>query len=101
MKRIFSLLMASLSVSAASAADIVQPLPPEVITRSQVERIHLRPGELPQVNLTADILYRILASEIAAQRGYYDLASGTLLDLARDTLDARLARRAFQFSMAD
>lgn len=93
--------MASLSVSAASAADIVQPLPPEVITRSQVERIHLRPGELPQVNLTADILYRILASEIAAQRGYYDLASGTLLDLARDTLDARLARRAFQFSMAD
>lgn len=67
----------------------------------QVEQIHLRPGELPAVNLNADILYRILASEIAAQRGVYDMASQTLLDLARETSDPRLAKRAFQFSIAD
>lgn len=100
MKRILSLLFASLSVSAAWSADLVQPLPPEALSQDQVERIHLRSGELPQVHLTADILYRILVAEIGAQREYFDLASDTLLGLSRDTLDARLARRAFQFSMA-
>jgi tetratricopeptide (TPR) repeat protein len=69
--------------------------------RQQIEQIRLRPGELPSVKLTADILYRLLASEIAAQRGRYDMASQTLLDLANETSDARLAKRAFQFSMAD
>src|SRR5690606_8989169 len=59
------------------------------------------PGQLPAVKLTADILYRILASEISAQRGRYDMASQTLLDLARETSDPRLAKRSFQFSMAD
>ncbi len=70
-------------------------------TQEQIEQIRLRSGELPAVKLTADILYRILASEIAAQRGSYDMASQTLLDLAREASDPRLAKRAFQFSMAD
>jgi tetratricopeptide (TPR) repeat protein len=70
-------------------------------TRTQVEQIHLRTGELPSVNLTADILYRVLASEIAAQRGEYETASQTLLDLSKDVLDPRLAKRAFQFSMVN
>ncbi len=66
----------------------------------QIELIRLRAGELPDVKLTADILYRILAAEIAATRGEYDMAGQTLLDLARETSDPRLAKRAFQFSMA-
>src|SRR5690606_5491686 len=32
---------------------------------------------------------------------HYDMAGQTLLDLARETSDPRLAKRAFQFSMAD
>ena len=67
----------------------------------QVEQIRLRAGELPVVKLTADILYRILTSEVAASRGRYDVAGQTLLDLARETSDPRLAKRAFQFSIAD
>src|SRR5690606_10566917 len=67
----------------------------------QVEQIRLRAGELPAVKLTADILYRILTSEVAASRGRYDVAGQTLLDLARETSDPRLAKRAFQFSIAD
>ncbi|NYT65485.1 tetratricopeptide repeat protein [Alcaligenaceae bacterium] len=78
----------------AHAAAVVKPA-------TQVEQIRLRPGELPVVNLTADILYRVLASEIAAHRGSYDAASQTLLDLATETSDSRLAKRAFQFSVAD
>ncbi|MGB6102975.1 MAG: tetratricopeptide repeat protein [Pusillimonas sp.] len=69
-------------------------------SREQGELIRLRAGELPAVKLTADILYRVVAAEIAATRGSYDMASQTLLDLARETSDPRLAKRAFQFSMA-
>ncbi|RTZ40665.1 tetratricopeptide repeat protein [Candidimonas sp. SYP-B2681] len=74
---------------------------PDGKTRQQIEQIRLRSGELPVVKLNADMLYRILASEIAAQRGRFDMASQTFLDLARETSDPRLAKRAFQFSMAD
>jgi len=66
-----------------------------------VEVIRLRAGELPTIKLTADILYRILASEVAASRGHYDMASQTMLDLASETSDPRLAKRAFQFAMVD
>jgi tetratricopeptide (TPR) repeat protein len=69
--------------------------------REQVELIRLRPGELPAVKLTADILYRVLAAEMAASRGQYDMAGETLYELARETSDPRLAKRAFQFSLAD
>ncbi len=61
-----------------------------------VEQIRLRAGEPPAVNLTGELLYRILASEIAAHRGQYEAASQGFLDLATDTLDPRLAKKAFQ-----
>lgn len=66
----------------------------------RAEYIRLRAGDLPAVTLTGDILYRILASEIAATQGEYELAGQTMLDLARETSDPRLAKRAFQFSMS-
>lgn len=64
------------------------------------EQILLRSGELPAVRLTADILYRILAAEFAAQRFSYAQASELMYGLARETSDPRLAKRAFQFAMA-
>src|SRR5690606_11943296 len=45
---------------------------------------------------TGELLYRILASEIAAHRGSYEMASQGFLDLARDTSDPRLTKKAFQ-----
>ena len=65
-----------------------------------VEKISLTPGALPGVSLTGDILYRLLVSEFAAQGGEFGLAATTLLDLARETSDPRLAQRAFQAGMA-
>jgi tetratricopeptide (TPR) repeat protein len=79
------------AVLAAPASDPGQP----------VEQIRLRAGEPPIVNLTGELLYRILAAEIAAQRSDYGLASQSYLDLAKDTSDPRLAKRAFQLSIAD
>jgi tetratricopeptide (TPR) repeat protein len=86
-------LAAFLCSSAVAVQETVEPSAP-------VEQIRLRPGELPAVSLTGDILYRILASEIAARGGNYELGSQVLLDLARETTDPRLAQRSFQFSMA-
>ncbi len=103
MKRIFSVLFAAaVGMGAQSAwpqagAPLLLGEPPEL---DQVERILLRPGELPSVRLTADILYRILVAEIAAQRGEYLQAAELLYGLARETSDPRLAKRSFQFAMA-
>lgn len=69
----------------------VQPRMPES------EEIHLRPGQLPEVTLTSSLLFRILAAEIAAQRGSFLSAGKTMLELAREVGDYRLARRALEF----
>ena len=72
----------------------IQPLPEEV------EKIRIRPGKLPDVTLTSSVLFRILASEVSAQRGQYQPAANTMLDLARETGDPRLSRRALEFYLA-
>ncbi|MFJ1301820.1 tetratricopeptide repeat protein [Pseudomonadota bacterium AL_CKDN230030165-1A_HGKHYDSX7] len=66
----------------------------------ETEVIHLRPGQLPLVSLTGDIFYRVLAAEIAAQRGMYGSAATTLVNLSRETSDPRLARRGLEFQLA-
>jgi len=85
-------LLSPLAVAAASGE--AAPLPPE-----PVEQIHLRSNELPIVNLTPELLYRLMVAEFAVQRGELDLGAELLLRAARDTSDPRLAKRAFQFSM--
>lgn len=64
-----------------------------------VEQIHLRPNALPGVNLTPELLYRLMVAEFAVQRGDLVLGAELFLDTARDTSDPRLAKRAFQFAM--
>ena len=64
------------------------------------EVIRLRAGQLPEVTLTSTILFRILASEISAQRGAFLPAGKTMLELGRELGDYRLARRALEFYLA-
>lgn len=80
---------------AAGAASGEAPSgPPE-----PVEQIHLRSNELPIVNLTPELLYRLMVAEFAVQRGDLELGAELLLRAARDSSDPRLAKRAFQLSM--
>lgn len=58
------------------------------------------PGTIPDVELTRELLYQILASEIAAQRGEYARATATYLSVAQETGDPRLARRATELALA-
>lgn len=55
---------------------------------------------LPEVELTPQLLFRVLASEIAVQRGEIASAALTYLGLARDTRDPRFARRATELGVA-
>ncbi|OZI66625.1 hypothetical protein CAL28_02525 [Bordetella genomosp. 11] len=101
-----SLMLALAGLQAAPAqaaerrtADTIAPRV-ERAPRPETDVIRLREGQLPDVRLTSSILFRILASEIAAQRGMYGTAANTMLGLARDVADPRLARRALEFYLA-
>ena len=58
-----------------------------------------RTEPLPDNPLTASTLYKLMMSEIAAQRGSPDAAYATELKLARETRDPRIARRATEFAV--
>lgn len=55
---------------------------------------------LPEVNLSSDLLFRLLSAEIAAQRGQWQSAYVTTLALAQQTRDPRLAQRAMEIALA-
>ena len=57
--------------------------------------------DLPAVELTPQIMYQVLASEIAAQRGQVDSAAATYLSMAQQTRDPRLAQRATELALAE
>ena len=98
MKRSTSLLSVLTALTLLSGPLLVHAQAPR-LTLDNIETIRLRPGELPSVTLTRDILYRILVAELSAQRGDYDQASQLYIALAHETLDPRLAQRGFQAAM--
>lgn len=56
-------------------------------------------ANLPKLELTPQLLYRLLMAEIAAPRGSVALAAGTYLDLAKSTRDPRIAKRAAEIAL--
>ena len=56
--------------------------------------------QLPAVVLTEELLYKLLTSEIAYQRGNWQAAYVTILSVAQQTRDPRLAKRAAEIAMA-
>jgi hypothetical protein len=55
---------------------------------------------LPNVDLNSGLMFQLMLSEIAAQRGNAPAAHLSFLQLARDTKDPRLARRAAELALA-
>jgi tetratricopeptide (TPR) repeat protein len=58
-------------------------------------------GPVPSADLTPEIVFQLLASEIAAQRGQTANATATYLALARKIRDPRLARRATELALSE
>ena len=54
---------------------------------------------MPKQALTPDILFKFLVAEVAGQRGAIGVAQPAYMDLARQTRDPRIARRAAEISM--
>lgn len=75
-----------------------------IASASQLRRV-LQAGNaatadsLPSVELTEDILYKLLMVEVAAQRGQWQTAYVTSLALAHQTRDPRLAQRAMEIAL--
>ena len=55
-------------------------------------------AQLPQQDLSEQLLYSLLMGEIAAQRGNPAQAAQTYLEVARQTRDPRIARRAVELA---
>lgn len=55
--------------------------------------------ERPKIELTEDILYKLLVAEIAGQRNRLDLAVENYLDLARTTRDPDIVSRATRIAV--
>ena len=86
------------------AAEGTQPQPPvEKTVQPAIDQEAVAAEKalaaLPKQPLTADILFRFLVAEVAGQRGEIGVAESTYLDLARETQDPRVARRAVEISM--
>lgn len=55
---------------------------------------------LPGAELTEDLLFKLLSAEIAYQRGDWQTAYVTMLALAQQTRDPRIARRAAEVALS-
>ncbi len=74
---------------AVAATPAAKPLP-KVVTQLPAQRV----APLPNVELSETILFKITLAEIAIQRGQPHVAVPAFLEVARETKDPRLARRA-------
>ncbi|MFH0344559.1 MAG: tetratricopeptide repeat protein, partial [Chromatiales bacterium] len=53
----------------------------------------------PRIDLTEEMLYKLLVAEIAGQRGHPEIAVENYLDIARTVADARVAERATRIAI--
>jgi predicted Zn-dependent protease len=93
------------SGSKPEPADTVAAAGEEKIPQKQKVTRRGRPTEaqaeesLPAMELTDELLYKLLTAEIAYQRGEWQAAYITTLTLAQQTRDPRLARRATELAI--
>jgi tetratricopeptide (TPR) repeat protein len=101
-KRLRILAVLSLSVFIGACAGISrEPTPePETAAAPQEAKPEIAPEpervlpQRPNIDLTEDILFKVLVAEIAGQRGKIDIAVENYLDLARTTRDPVVVERA-------
>ena len=94
LSRLAAALLVALAVIPPLAAGQSFPLPGA--NRQPANRVQ---DERPD-GLTAELMYRLLVGDVALQRGDTALAARAYFEAARDTRDARLARRATEISLA-
>lgn len=92
------LAMASLSLAHAAPAKVAQNDDEFIDVPAPSQSAKSARTPLPNIALTPDILYRVLAAEISLQRGLVGPSYRTYMDLARETRDPRMAQRATEIA---
>ncbi len=87
------------SPAQASAGAVTEPAVDPAAEAAEAAAKAKAQAALPKQPLTPDILFKFLIAEVAGQRGQIGVAQSTYLDLARETHDPRIARRAAEVSM--
>ena len=82
---------------APAAAVVVKPAPARAGMRDSARATD---DPLPSVELTDELVFKLLSAEIAFQRGDWQSAYITELSAAQQTRDPRLARRAAEMALA-
>lgn len=67
---------------------------------SSVDNKATQEDTLPQVNLDQNLLFKLLSAEVAFQRGYNQAAYITFMNVAQQTKDPRIAKRAAEVAIA-
>ena len=92
---IFITLLLVACAHAPQQVTVEQPKPvvesPPVVEEPQLK--------LPKLELNGETLYEFILGDIASQRGNPELAAQVYMDLAKETQDPRVARRAAQLSL--
>ncbi len=88
--------------SAAALAVALALAPASALAQSQTSPATDRSAaaNAAQQGLTAELMYRLLVGDVALQRGDTALAARAYFEAARDTRDARVARRATEIALA-
>ncbi|MDD2721348.1 MAG: tetratricopeptide repeat protein [Gallionella sp.] len=76
-----------------------QPEPAEPVAQAAPEPKVEPAPVLPSIELSRELLYEMLLTEFASQRGHTTLAMEGSTDLAQKTRDPRLAKRAAQLTL--
>lgn len=110
LKNLLALLSISTLLTACAGLQRPAPVPADSVATAPKPAIAASaPGEettsanedsLPKIEMTGEMLANILAAEMAAQRGDWQSAYGTLMAQAERTRDPRLAARAVEVSLA-
>lgn len=75
-----------------------QPTEPETSAKAAVE-VKAPEIQLPDIALTPELLYKLVAAEIAGNRGQLDIAVQYYVDAALQTRDPRIIERATRIAM--
>jgi tetratricopeptide (TPR) repeat protein len=90
---------AAVETQPAAPSSAAQAAPAQPAVEPDAEKA-AREAALPKQPLTPDILFKFLVGEVAVQRGAIGIAQSAYLDLARETRDPRIARRAAEVALA-
>ena len=72
--------------------------PPAAPEPEPVKIVKIEPVR-PKIDLTEDLLYKIMLAEVAGQRGYLDISVRNYLELARMTRDPVIVERATRIAI--